>query len=144
MLTDHDDRAIARIAAGVMDCSLPRAEWTHAAHFALALWLLRHRPELTGEPAIGAIIRRYNLANGTPNSDTEGYHATITIASMRAAAAELARHSDDAALAKVLAALLAAPHGRSDWLLVHWTRERLFAVAARRGWVPPDLAPLPF
>jgi hypothetical protein len=29
-------------------------------------------------------------------------------------------------------------------LLAHWTRDRLFGVAARRGWVPPDLAPLPF
>lgn len=126
------------------DCSLPHAEWTHAAHFALALWLCRHRPDLTPEAEIGAIIRRYNLAKGTPNSDTEGYHATITIASMRAAAAALTRHPADAALSVVVAALLASPQGRSDWLLAHWTRDCLFGVAARRGWVPPDLAPLPF
>lgn len=139
-----DDAAIARIAAGVCDCSLPRAEWTHAAHFALAVWLLRHRPDLTAEPAIGAIIRRYNIATGTPNSDSEGYHATITIASVRAAGAELARHPQGTALSVVVAALLASAQGRSDWLLAHWTRDRLFGVAARRGWVPPDLAPLSF
>src|SRR5690606_30156650 len=28
--------------------------------------------------------------------------------------------------------------------LSHWSRERLFSVAARRRWVPPDLAPLPW
>jgi hypothetical protein len=26
----------------------------------------------------------------------------------------------------------------------YWTRERLFSVEARRNWVEPDLAPLPF
>jgi hypothetical protein len=34
--------------------------------------------------------------------------------------------------------------GRSDWLLARWRRETLFSVAARRDWVAPDLAPLPF
>lgn len=33
-----DDAAVARIAAGVLARSLPKAEWTHAAHFAAALW----------------------------------------------------------------------------------------------------------
>ena len=28
--------------------------------------------------------------------------------------------------------------------LSHWSRDLLFSVPARRGWVPPDIAPLPF
>jgi hypothetical protein len=44
----------------------------------------------------------------------------------------------------VLAALLAGPAGRSDWLLAYWTQPLLFSVAARRRWVAPDRAPLPF
>ena len=32
--------------------------------------------------------------------------------------------------------------GDKAWPLTHWSRERLFSVEARRGWVDPDLKPL--
>jgi hypothetical protein len=35
------DAAIEGIARRLLDCSLPKAEWTHAAHFAAAFWLIR-------------------------------------------------------------------------------------------------------
>ena len=38
------DAEVAHIAHGVRDKTLPKPEWTHAAHFAAALWLLRDRP----------------------------------------------------------------------------------------------------
>ncbi|WP_293907088.1 hypothetical protein [Phenylobacterium sp.] len=47
-------------------------------------------------------------------------------------------------LGEALAALLASPYGRPDWLLAHWSRDVLFSVQARREWVEPDLQPLPF
>lgn len=135
---------IAQIARGVLDRSLPKAEWTHRAHWALALWLLRHRPDLTAPDALRAVISGYNLATGTANTDTGGYHHTITRASIRAAAAALAGHPADAPLDAVLAALIESPQGRSDWPLAYWRRETLFDPAARHGWTEPDLAPLPF
>ena len=49
----------------------------------------------------------------------------------------------DAPLHVVLAELLAGPCGRPDWILAHWTKDRLFSVEARRAWVAPDLQPLP-
>jgi len=137
------DEEIARIAAGVFDLSLPKPEWTHAAHFAATLWVLRHRPE-PAEAVMRAAIPPYNVAVGGRNTDTEGYHETITVASVAAARARLAVHPPDAALHAVLDDVLASPLGRSDWLLAHWTKDRLFSVAARRGWLAPDLAPLPF
>ena len=90
------------------------------------------------------LIMRYNDATNTPNTDTGGYHHSITIASLRAAAHQLAEQAADVPLHVVLAALMAAPQGRSDWLLAHWTRDTLFSAAARRDWVPPDRAPLQF
>lgn len=138
------DAAIARIGTGLLDRSLPKAEWSHAAHFAATLWLARHHPGQLEPAAIGAIIRGYNVATGGANTDTEGYHETITVASVRAARAHLAGFAAAAPLPVVLADLLASPCGRSDWLLVHWRRETLFGVAARRSWVEPDLVPLPF
>ena len=143
-MTLTTDDAIARLALAMIDCTLPKAEWTHAGHFAAALWLLRHRPELATPDAMRGLIMRYNEATGTPNSDTGGYHHSITIASLRAAAWHLAAHGPEAPLHGVLAALMASAQGRSDWLLAYWRRETLFGVAARRDWVAPDLAPWPF
>ena len=131
---------IDRIARGVIDRTLPKAEWTHAAHFAAALWVLRH-----GSPAtMGDLIRRYNEATGTANTDSSGYHDTITQASLRGAQRHLESLGADVPLHLIANALLASPLGRSDWPLRYWSREVLFSVAARRGWVEPDLAPLPY
>ena len=137
------ESAIERTAAGVLDLTHPYTEWTHAAHFACALWLLRHPDVLRRHGGIGAIIRRYNEAVGVRNTDTSGYHATITEASLRAAAVFLAAGAD-APLAPVLAGLLASPLGQSRWLLAHWSEARLMSVEARRAWCEPDLAPLPY
>ena len=140
-LTEAD---IERIALGVLDCTHPYAEWTHAAHFAAALWLLRHSKTLRQHGGMEPIIRSYNEAVGVPNGETRGYHATITEASLRAAAHTLDNAGPGAPLAPVLAGLLASPLGQSRWLLAHWSEMRLMSVAARRGWLEPDLAPLPY
>jgi len=139
MFTDDD---IARIGRGVADLSLPKPQWTHAAHFAAAVWLITH-PSLTAERDMPGLIRAYNAATGVANTDTEGYHETITQASLRCARAWLAARPH-AALSTALNALLESPYGRSDWLLAHWTKPVLFSPAARRAWVAPNLQPLPF
>jgi len=144
-LTDFTtDTAIDGLAARVLDGSLPHGEWTHAAHFAFALWLIRHRPEAAGAEDFRRIIVALNERHGTPNTDNSGYHHTITVASLGAAALVLADCPAGAPLHAVLAKLLASPFGRSDWIFAHWSREHLFGVAARRGWIEPDLVPLPW
>lgn len=135
MFTDDD---IARIGAGFTERTLPKAEWTHAAHWAAAIWLLSHRDAFAEMPGL---IRAYNVATGGVNSDTEGYHETITLASLRAARAHL---RPDAPLSACLASLLAGDLGRSDWPFRYWSRDVLFTPLARREWVEPDLQPLPF
>lgn len=138
-LTDMD---IARIARGVIDRTLPKADWTHTAHFAAALWLIaRHGAE--AEHAMPPLIRAYNAATGVANTDTSGYHETITLVSLRAARSVMAAHAG-APLAIVLQALMASEYGSSGWPLAYWTRAVLFSVEARRNWVAPDIQPLPF
>lgn len=136
------DADIERIGRGLIDRSLPKAEWTHAAHFAAAFWLLR-RPEVNAVRDMPGFIRAYNEVTGTPNTDTGGYHETITLASLRAAHAWLAARPH-MSLHSALEELLVSPFGRSDWLLSYWTRPTLFSVAARRSWIEPDVKPLPF
>jgi len=136
------DSEIDRIGRGLLDCSLPKAEWTHAAHFAAAFWLLR-RPDMHARRVMPGLIRAYNEATGVPNTNTSGYHETITLASLRVARAWLATRTDRA-LHEALNELLTGEYGRSDWLLAFWSRTLLFSVAARTTWIDPDLRPLPF
>lgn len=56
---------------------LPRAEWTHEAHLAACLYLLRERPDLDLHRELRGIIAGYNEAVGGVNDDAGGYHHTI-------------------------------------------------------------------
>jgi hypothetical protein len=134
--------AIDRIGLGVRDRTLPKREWTHAAHFAAAFWILR-RSDLDAMRDMPGLIRAYNEATGVANTATSGYHETITIASLRAADAWL-KAREKAPLHEALESLLNSAYGRSDWLLKHWSKDVLFSAEARRRWVEPDLEPLPF
>jgi hypothetical protein len=137
------DAAIRRVGEGLLSRTLPRAEWTHEAHLAACLWLLRERPDIDAPAELPAIIAGYNEAVGGRNSDTEGYHETITQAYIRLIRAYLAMSDRDQPLVDLVNALLVSPLGHREALLAHYSRERLFSVAARKHWVEPDLAPFP-
>jgi hypothetical protein len=138
------DAEIERLGRGLLDRSLPKRDWTHAGHFAAALWLLRHRRDLDLKLALPGLIRRYNEATGVANTDTGGYHETITQASLRAARSVLDKHADNVPLHHVVNDLLSCELGRSDWLLRYWSAPLLLSTRARRSWLEPDLQALPF
>jgi len=130
---------VIAIGRGLASRTLPKSSWTHAAHFAAALWLV----DLKASHLMPELIRAYNEATGIANTDTSGYHETITQASLRAARAFRAERLPRP-LFEVCNELLESRFGRSDWLLTHWSRERLFSTDARKRWLEPDLKPLPF
>lgn len=139
-MTDAD---IEHLAARFRACTLPKAQWTHAAHFATALWLILRCPDPRPESVMPAMIRRYNESVGGVNSDSSGYHETITQASLHMARALIATLPADVTPASALAALSHSPLGDKDWLFAYWSRATLMAAPARRGWIAPDLQPLP-
>ena len=83
-MTDHrprlfeSDAEIRRIGEGLIACTLPKVEWTHEAHLATCLWIIRDRQDIEAERDLPRFIPRYNVSVGGVNSDTEGYHETIT------------------------------------------------------------------
>jgi hypothetical protein len=137
------DAEIIAIGEGILARTLPKAAWTHASHFAAALWMLRCRPDLPAPAHLPGIIRAYNEATGVANTATTGYHETITQASL-AAAATHARHHPHTELYRLTNALLSGPCGDKNWLLVYWSSSLLFTPACRARWIEPDLAPFPF
>lgn len=145
-MTDHsirffaDDAAVRRIGEGLLDRSLPKADWTHEAHLAACLWLLVERPDVVPERDLPRIIPAYNEAVGTANTDTSGYHETLTQLYARAIR-DFAGQHPFGTLTERVNALLASPIGPRDWPFAFYSRERLFSLEARRAWIEPDLAP---
>src|SRR6476620_649057 len=65
-------------ASAFQSCAIPKSEWTHQAHLKVGTWHVRRfgKDEALERLRIG--IRRLNDSHGVPNSDTRGYHETIT------------------------------------------------------------------
>jgi len=137
------DEAVARVGKGLVARDLPRAEWTHEAHLAATAYLLLRRPDVDLDRFLPDIIRGYNERVGGVNSDTAGYHETITRAYLHGVRLYLADADLGAPLHMLVNDLLRSPIGRRDWPLRFWSRERLFSVEARRAFVVPDLEALP-
>lgn len=136
-----DDTAIAHVGEGLLARTLPRAEWTHEAHLAACLWLLRERRDMALERELPAIIRGYNESVGGVNDDIQGYHETLTqfyIATVRIHDAEHA----SLGLCDAVNKLLTSERGRRDWPMRFYSAELLFCVSARHDFTAPDILPL--
>jgi hypothetical protein len=126
------------IAEALIARTLPKAEWTHEAHLRAGLWhVLQHgAPEAL--ELLRARISSYNESVGTQNTDTSGYHETITrfyvtVIDRFLAANDRALPIDD------LAKRLLAEFGDRRLPMRYYSEGRLFSVVARRSWVEPDL-----
>lgn len=136
-----DDASIVHVGEGLLARSLPREEWTHEAHLAACLWIVRNRQDIDAEREMRGIISSYNVAVGGVNDETQGYHDTITQVYIAAVRAHL-RVVINMPLCDAVNALLLSPRGRRELPLAHYSRERLFSVEARLGFIQPDLLPL--
>jgi len=137
------DEAVARVGEGLLSRTLPRPEWTHEAHLAATTYLVLRHPEIDLDVELPGIIRRYNESVGGVNSDSEGYHDTITRAYLHGIRLFLSEADSGEPIHELVNDLLHSPMGKRDWPLRFWSRDRLFSVEARRGFVPPDLAAMP-
>jgi len=136
------DADIQRIGCGLLDRTLPRADWTHEAHLAACHWIVTERPDINPDCDLRGIISGYNAAVGGVNDDTQGYHETITRSFIHAVRLHCSQ-TGERPLVERVNDLLGSPFGNRHWPLAFYSRERLFSVAARRDFVEPDLAPLP-
>ena len=137
------DAEIEHLGEGLLARTLKREEWTHEAHLAATTYLLVKRPDVDLDAELPGIIRRSNETVGGVNSDTEGYHETITRSFLHGVRLFLAEADAKAPLHELVNELLMSPMGRRDWPLRFYSRDRLFSVEARRYFVPPDVAAFP-
>jgi hypothetical protein len=132
---------ILALVRGFDDRTLPRDEWTHAAHLTVAL---RHLLQYDWPAAVVRVregIKRYNAAHGVVITPEGGYHETLTLFWLRYVRSFLEAERNEArTLISLANELIATADKRLP--LEHYTRERLFSWEARTAWVEPDLKPL--
>ena len=127
------DAFLAAFEAG----TLPKEQWTHSAHLFTGACYVHMLGE---EPAIQRMcIKRHNESVGTQNTDTGGYHETITIAWIKLLC-RLLRQSGP--MERVAFAQLAEERfaGDRDIFRRYYAFDLVKSVEARRTWIPPDLA----
>jgi hypothetical protein len=137
------DADLARVGEGLLATDLPRAEWTHEAHLGATAYLLLRHPEVDLDAELPGLIRRYNESVGGVNSDSEGYHETITRVFLHGIRLFLAEADLGEPLHDIVNELLLSPMGAREWPLRFYSPSRLFSIEARRAWVAPDLSALP-
>lgn len=128
-----------QVATGVEELTWAEEQFDHRGHLAAGSWWCHAH----GDRALAharAVIRRFNVANGGENTDTAGYHETLTVYYLATLAdliddaipdeAWFARHIDDASLGRT------AP-------LQYWSEPALMSTEARLDWLDPDLHELP-
>ena len=138
----EDDASRVHIGKGLLARTLPREEWTHEAHLAACTWIVRDRTDIDPVSDMAAIISGYNVAAGVVNDDTQGYHETITQVYIAGVKAHLAEVGAELPLFAAVNALLSSARGQRDFPLRFYSKELLFSVPARRGFVAPDRASL--
>jgi hypothetical protein len=139
----HSDAEIEHLGEGLLARTLRREEWTHEAHLAATTYLLLKRPDVDLDEELPGIIRRFNESVGGVNSDTEGYHETITRAFLNGVRLFLSEADPKEPLHELVNELLLSPMGRRDWPLRFYSPAKLFSIEARRDFVPPDVAAFP-
>lgn len=139
MTSDEVVRLIARFEAG----TLPKPEWTHRAHLAVALWYASRMPLEQALAVVRAGIQKINAAHGVVTTPAGGYHETITRFYVRLVCGYVAEEegTGGADWGARLDRLLAR-YGDRDLPLKHYTKDLLMSAEARFGWVEPDLRPL--
>jgi hypothetical protein len=133
---------IRDIATSFENKILLKEEWTHNAHIAVAFVELDTCKDFN--KALNALrkkIREYNLSVGTENTDSSGYHETLTVFWLTVVnefySANGCGNIDDMynSFTKTIFAMPKFP--------THfYSNELLFSKTARHSWVEPDQLPI--
>jgi len=135
-------RDAKQLVEGFENGTLPAAEWTHKAHFVMALWYTFYFPVADARRRIKEGIKVYNVATGGRNTEDSGYHETITELYIRTIVhyqLSFAGHYDFQTL---LDNLEGQPFLERNFPFNFYSKEFLMSREARKNWVEPDIRPL--
>ncbi|MBY0507248.1 MAG: hypothetical protein K2X03_25255 [Bryobacteraceae bacterium] len=116
---------------------LPKEEWTHAAHIAVAACYTWERTPAEALPLLRERIRAFNVATGGQNTADAGYHETLTCFWAEVVGSFVLSQKPGERLAAVNAAVARFGAAR-DLPKSFYTHDVVRNATARREWVPPE------
>ena len=139
--TFESEAEIDAFMARVRACQVSNEEFSHRNHLAMAACTVLEGHEGSLD-RVRATILALNAANKVEQTTTGGYHETLTVAWHALVSAHLRSLPEETPR---LLAVNSVLHAFADKqvLLRHYSRDLLMSWTARRGFVPPDVSPLP-
>jgi hypothetical protein len=133
------------IVDGFRAKTLPSNEWTHEAHLITGLWYVAESGYENALAEMRSSIQTYNESVGGMNTDSGGYHDTITVFWIWLLNEFWSRYSvDGASFEKVCNQFLQSKYSDRSNAFIFYSKDYLFTKKARLGNVEPDMQPLDF
>jgi hypothetical protein len=121
--------------------TLPKEEFTHAGHLTAGACYVHMLDEAGAISHMRLCVRRFNEAVGGKNTDTGGYHETITVFWIKMLAALRALHPE-ISRADFAAHAVETYRNRRDVFRDFYDFDVLTSVEARRNWIEPPVKPI--
>jgi hypothetical protein len=129
------DAFLAAFEAG----RLPKERWTHGAHLLTGACYVHGLGQAAAIERMRACVKRYNEAVGGKNTETSGYHETITIAWIKLLDG-LRREAGGVGRAEFAQLAVERFAGDKEIFRRYYDFDLVGSVEARRSWVEPTLA----
>ena len=133
---------IDHIIQGFQKRTLPKTEWTHQAHLIVGLNFVMSAGLEASYALMREGVKRYNLSVGTQNTDTGGYHESITIFFLHALDGFRNQIDTEQTLIELVKRFDGSLLMDEKFIFRFYSQELLFSVDARRRSIEPDLQPL--
>ena len=135
------EEEIDAFLAAFEGCTLPKERWTHGAHLLTGACYVHGLGREAALERMRVCVRRYNESVGGKNTETSGYHETITAMWIRLLDGLL---RESPAMERAAFARLAVERfvGEKDIFRRYYDFDVVGSVEARREWVAPTLEAL--
>jgi hypothetical protein len=138
MLPESEEEIDAFVAAFEAG-TLPKKRWTHGAHLLTGACYVHQLGQAAAIEKMRVCVKRYNQAVGGKNTETSGYHETITIAWIKLLDG-LRREAGDLGRAEFARLAVDRFVGDKEIFRRYYDFDLVGSVEARRSWVEPTLA----
>ena len=125
---------VAHFEAG----DLPHAEWNHGAHLTVAFWYLSRIDRAQATERIRSGIIHYNDCEGTANTETSGYHETLTLFWIGVVARFLVEADSKQSQLDGVNQLVETYARRRGLWRDYYSFDLIRSVEARQKWIEPD------
>ena len=136
------EETLDQFLADFESAAIPFSDWTHAAHIAMACCYIQKLPLEELLTGVRERIKSYNVRGGGQNTDSSGYHETLTVLWLWVLK-EFVEHQPDSTPRLTLVRSAIQFFGGNRLYPEYYSYEVTKSVAARRNWIEPDRKVLP-